>query len=110
MRAGICKMPQYVVAPPPKSQYELERDARTWERNDTQRNAGLQKHNGALDVFFAFWLLAAARASRRRARTPTRRACYACARRLRTSSASGTAAAPRRASRRGRAPRASRPR
>ena len=33
MRAGICKMPKHVVPPPPKSQYELERDARI-KRNE----------------------------------------------------------------------------
>ena len=46
MRAGICKMPQYVVALPPKSQYELERDARIKRNEEYLLSIGINPRSG----------------------------------------------------------------
>ena len=46
VRAGICKMPQYVVAPPPKSQYELERDARIKRNEEYLLSIGINPRGG----------------------------------------------------------------
>ena len=46
MRAGICKMSQYVVAPSPKSQYELERDARIKRNEEWMLANGINPYGG----------------------------------------------------------------
>ena len=46
MRAGICKMPQYVVAPPPKSQYEIERDERIKRNEEYLLSIGINPRGG----------------------------------------------------------------